>query len=56
MDDGLLEIDFVFLTSDSLTTNASLKSLHVAFLQYINCVKLFCCRNVGDVVIHGCAI
>ena len=35
MDNGLLEIDFVCLTSDSLTTNVSLKPLHVVILQFI---------------------
>ena len=33
MESGLLEIDFVSLTSDSSTTNISLKPLHVIFLQ-----------------------
>ena len=32
-DNGLLEIDFVCLTSDSLTTNILLKPLHVDILQ-----------------------
>ena len=33
MDIALLEIDFVCLTSDSLTRNILLKPLHIVFLQ-----------------------
>ena len=39
MDNGLLKIDFVYLTSGSLTTFISNKSLHVVFLQLIRLYK-----------------